>query len=134
MNKGILAEAKDIVLIEWTWGADEDGVEYTLDDFHGYTLVVYRGNDEVKWGAEAISGTYDNPQHTVLKVNSVERDVAMRNALYWVAEKVSEEIRQEELADAIHDARDTVYDALLAQGNDRDGVLRGVSFPVGWKT
>lgn len=104
MRPELKAEVDAINLNDWTRTSGLEGVEYTYDDYHEFTIVLYRGDGEVKWGATALWGTYDNPQDKELGGASVSVHAAAKNALYRVAEMVSIE----------YDAADAI-DALLAE-------------------
>lgn len=94
----LLAEAKAITAKQWTIQVEEYGdVEFVLDDFEGYTIVVARSIEDVFWGAFALFGTYANPQEMELGTYNTA-EAARQFALQRVALQVAYEIEWEEKA------------------------------------
>ena len=91
------AEAHAVTLDQWTRGSEDDGVEFTLDDFYGYTIVVGRSDQDTFWGAFVIWGSYANPQDKELgQYNTAE--AARELSLVSVANELASQIEWEDKA------------------------------------
>ena len=96
-RQAIIAEAKAIPETAWTRGTAEDSVEFTLDDFYGYTIVVSRFDQDAFWGAFVIWGSYANPQDKDLGQYNTAA-AAQELSLVSVAHEVANEIEWEDKA------------------------------------